>query len=154
MQPIYRFGKEKFLLMNTTRMILVLFCALCPCLLWADNEDHINDLASRYDLVGIVTQTSVLKWNTNNDSSKMARIYPIDPKKIPEGALYVGLAKDVNDPDRPYFGDIFVKGTLYGYNQLFVRVHEVKGQQMQASDDDGNDYVIQVIRTGSGYKKQ
>ncbi|HSY75171.1 MAG TPA: hypothetical protein VK810_06855 [Dongiaceae bacterium] len=157
MQPKINFTKKSFRM----RAVFVLFCALLSLPAFADDEAHIKDLASRYDFVGIITDTSVLKWNTNPDSSKMAKIYPIDPNKVPGGALYVGIAKDANDKDFPYFGDIYVKGKLYGYNQIFVRVHDVKGQKMQAMDDGGdnliqggNEYVIEIIRTGSGYKRQ
>jgi hypothetical protein len=157
MQHKINFTKKSFHM----RAIFVLFCALWSLPAFADDEVHIKDLASRYDFVGIVTDPSVLKWNTNPDSSKMAKIYPIDPNKVPAGALYVGLAKDANDKDFSYFGDIYVKGKLFGYNQIFMRMHDVKGQKMQAMDDGGdnliqggNEYVIEVIRTGSGYKRQ
>jgi hypothetical protein len=119
----------------------------------ASPQDHIKDLASRYDLVGRVTKTRVLKWNTNPDRKKSGRIWPIDPEKVPGGALYVGLARDRN-PEMPYFGDIFVKGRLFGYNEIFVRIHEVKGLEMRGMDDDGNEFIIQVVQRGSGYKRR
>lgn len=108
--------------------------------MFAASEDHINDLASRYDFVGVVTHTSVLKWNTNPDRSKGGRIFPVDPEKIPGGAPYVGLVKD-RGSEMPFFGDIYVKGTLYGYNEYFVRIFEVKGLQM-------------LVRQGRGYKRR
>ena len=137
-----------------TRAILLLFCALLPLPALAADEAHIKDLASRYDLVGLVTDTSVLKWNQNKEKSKSGRIYPIDPDKIPGGALYVGLGKDPASSDTPYFGKIYIKGKLYGYNELFFRVNEVKGERMRAMDDEGNEFLIKIIRRGSGYKRQ
>lgn len=137
-----------------SRVTITLFSFLTFCVsLRADASDHIKDLASRYDLVGRVTKTSILKWNTNPDRKKSGSIYPVDPEKVPGGALYVGLVRD-RDPDMPYFGEIFVKGTLYGYNELFVRVHEVEGLNMRAMDDQGNEFIVHIVQRGSGYKRR
>lgn len=137
--------------MITLRTLVLFLFALSPCYASAAIEDHIKRLASRYDLVGLVTHTSMHRWNKNKERNM--RMYPVDPSKVPGGALYVGLAED-HGSDTPYFGDIYIKGTLYGYNELFVRIHEVKGLQMRAMDDAGNEFLIQIVRRGSGYKRR
>jgi hypothetical protein len=123
---------------------------------FAEDQEEIKDLASRYDLVGTVTHTSNYKWAKNSELGKEGRLFPVDPEKISGGVLYVGLVnvKD-RDPAFPFFGEIYVKGTIYGYNNvLLVRISEVNEKQMKAIDDDSNDYVIKVIRSGSGYKRK
>jgi hypothetical protein len=139
--------------MNSRNFVVLLALVIFGIPVLSAADEHVSDLASRYDLVGRVTKTSVLKWNTNPDRKKSGRIYPVDPGKVPGGALFVGLARD-NDPDMPYFGDIYVKGVVFGYNEIFVRIHEVDGLDMRAMDDEGNEFIIHIVRRGSGYKRR
>lgn len=106
-----------------------------------------DEIAKEFGLVGTVVGTSVLEWNTNPDRSKSGRIYPIDPQKIRGGVLLVGLSPD-NDPSTPYFGEIFVRRLLVGYDRLFIRVHKVSDGNFRAMDDMGNEFVIRIYRRG------
>jgi hypothetical protein len=71
---------------------------------FADDEAHIKDLASRYDFVGIVTGTSVLKWNMNPDSGKMEKIYSTLRPKLSRLKPEV---REVNQPEEEIFSGGF-----------------------------------------------
>jgi hypothetical protein len=133
--------------------LLALFFSITCMEALASSEKHIKDLASRYDLVARVTHTSILELNDNPDKSKWGQILPINPKKAPDGAIFAGLGRD-SDLSTPYFGYLYIKGRLYGYNKIYIRVTEVTGSQMRATDDNDHDFILQVVRHGSGYKRQ
>tara|TARA_B110001469_G_C9596869_1_gene296398 strand:- start:234 stop:656 length:423 start_codon:yes stop_codon:yes gene_type:complete len=135
------------------KLIIALF-VWAGTALHADSREHIADLASRYDLVGVVTHTSVFDWNTNRDRSVKGKLAPLDPNEVPNGVIYVGLGEDDPSSGTPYFADIYVKGRIYGYNEWFVRVFEVKGSVMYAMDQNGNEFSIKIIKRGSGYRRR
>jgi len=117
----------------------------------AYGNDRIQNLAERYDYVGIVTHIAIAKWNTTGDR----KMSPVDSSKVPKGSILVGIIKVPHDNIHPYVGILHIDGWLFT-KELQVGMRKGKGALWEGWEGEyGEDVArIRFIRKGEGYRGQ
>lgn len=133
------------------KTLLFLFSILAVTSIARAADKKEEELAARYDYVGVVTHARIASWNVTRDRKLSA----VDPKKVPKGRILVGIIADPNDPDFPLKGRIYEEGIIYDTKWDVSMKKEVGGLWVGWESDEGTDIVkIAILRKGAGFRRE